>query len=412
MSRVPYVSELSSHSSPSATYVSPSDLEWQGDYSDVDTTDLGWWQDAYASPSDSGWKDAYLPPSDLGWEDAYVPPSDLEWQGDYSDVDTSDLGWQDAYAPPSDLEWQRDYSNSENEVFDNAAWLQTRRRSRLWKKTMQQTRRRSRPWKKTFKHHTKQLDVLIDEPSLTYHFLAQRNAFDMVGSAVFIEHEKIEQCSDEASLMAEGKWIKHYNSYHRILLVGEGDFSLSASLAVAFGFAFFMIATSLNSREFLKKNYKHAMSNIEKLRSRGCIVMHEIDATKIANHHFLGGKTFDRVIFNFPFAGFFNELSREAQLRNHKKLVSLFLKNAKEMMSENGEIHISHKTNNFHKEWNLESLASSHRLKLIEAVEFNQYDYPDYNTKYGFGGNNNFNCYPSKTYKFGLIKGSSSTCES
>ncbi|KAL2475963.1 Uncharacterized protein Adt_36699 [Abeliophyllum distichum] len=405
MSRVPYVSELSSHLSPSATYVSPSDLEWPGDSSDVDTTDLGWWQDAYASPSDSGWQDAYaspsdsgwqdahLPPSDLGWEDAYVPPSYLEWQGDYSDVDTSDLGWQDEYAPL----WQR------RGMYDNAARLQTRRRS--W------------PWKKTFKHLTKQLDVLIDEPTLTYHSLAQRNAFDILDSVVFIEHDKNEQCSDdqsettsEESLVAEGKWIKHYNSYHRILLVGEGDFSFSASLAVAFGSAFFMIATSLDSQDFLKKNYKHAMSNIEKLRSRGCTVMHEIDATKIANHHSLGGKTFDRVIFNFPFAGFFKELSREVQLRKHKRLVSLFLKNAKEMISENGEIHISHKTNNFHIEWNLESVASSHRLKLIEAVEFNHYDYLGYNTKYGFGGNKNFNCYPSKTYKFGLKKSSSSAC--
>ncbi|KAL2475961.1 protein of unknown function (DUF2431) [Abeliophyllum distichum] len=267
----------------------------------------------------------------------------------------------------------------QDEVYDNAAGLQTRRRSR--------------PWKKTFKHHTKQLDVLIDEPSLTYHSLAQRYAFDIVDSVVFIEHDKNEQCSDdqsetisEESLVAEGKWIKHYNSYHRILLVGEGDFSFSASLAVAFGFAFFMIATSLDSRDFLKKNYKHAMSNIEKLRSRGCIVMHEIDATKIANHHFLGGKTFDRVIFNFPFAGFFNELSRDAQLKKHRRLVRRFLKNAKEMVSENGEIHISHKTNKFHIEWNLESVASSHGLKLIEAVKFNQYDYPGYNTKYGFGG--------------------------
>ncbi|KAL2495815.1 hypothetical protein Fot_39572 [Forsythia ovata] len=124
--------------------------------------------------------------------------------------------------------------------------------------------------------------------------------------------------------------------------MGEGDFSFSASLAMAFGSATYMIATSLDSRgkrfcrdgkiprlplgvsnvkwweffsEFLKKNYEHAMSNIEKLRRRDCIVMHEIDATKIANHHSLGGKTFDRVIFNFPFAGFFKELSREAQLR-------------------------------------------------------------------------------------------------
>ncbi|KAL2457835.1 uncharacterized protein Fot_39570 [Forsythia ovata] len=326
-----------------------------------------------------------------------------------SDI-SSDSSPGATYVHPSDLELQRDYSNSENEVYANAAWLQ--------KPPVSSAILSEATVDENFNHHTsKQLDVLIDVPSLTYHSLAQRNAFDIVDSAVFIEHDKNEHCPDDQSviiseekvmesLVAEGKWIKHYNSYHMILLVGEGDFSFSASLAVAFGSASYMIATSLDSRDFLKKNYKHAMSNIEKLRSRDCIVMHEIDATKIANHHFLGGKTFDRVIFNFPFAGFFKELSRKATLRKHKRLVSQFLKNAKEMMSENGEIHISHKTNNFHIEWNLESLASSHKLKLIEAVEFNQYDYPGYNTKYGFGGNNNFNCYPSKTYKFGLKKGS------
>lgn len=80
----------------------------------------------------------------------------------------------------------------------------------------------------------------------------------------------------------------------------------------------------------------------------------------------------------------------------------MFLKNAKEMISEEGEIHISHKTNDFHIEWKLEAVAASHRLRLIEAVNFNHLDYPGYNTKCGFGGDNNFNCNPSKTYKFGL----------
>lgn len=90
--------------------------------------------------------------------------------------------------------------------------------------------------------------------------------------------------------------------------------------------------------------------------------------------------------------------------RRHRRLVGKFLKNASEMLSENGEIHISHKTNTFHQEFNLESTASHHRLKLIEAVNFNCLDFPGYYTKYGFGGDRNFDCYPSKTYKFGLKK--------
>ncbi|XP_022877724.1 uncharacterized protein At4g26485-like [Olea europaea var. sylvestris] len=152
------------------------------------------------------------------------------------------------------------------------------------------------------------------------------------------------------------------------------------------------------------------MSNIEKLRNRESKVMHGIDATNISNHHLLGEMKFDRIIFNFPYAGFFKHLSREAQLCKHKTLVSLFLKNAKDLISENGEIHITHKTNNFHVDWKLESMASSYGLGLIEAAKFSHFDYPGYRTKCGFGRNDNFLCYPSKTYKFGLRRGSSSAC--
>ncbi|PIN19310.1 hypothetical protein CDL12_08012 [Handroanthus impetiginosus] len=198
------------------------------------------------------------------------------------------------------------------------------------------------------------------------------------------------------------RWIKHYSSGHRILLVGEGDFSFSNCLAATFGSASNMIATSLDSRGFLARNYQKALSNIMELTMRKCKVVHEVDATAMANHDCLGGMKFDRIIFNFPYAGFFKTLSRDDQLRLHRTLLSLFLKNAKEMLRGNGQIHITHKTNGFHKEWYVESIASSHKLRLIEAVQFCKDDYPGYNTKYGFGGDNNFDCNPAKTYKFEL----------
>ena len=67
-------------------------------------------------------------------------------------------------------------------------------------------------------------------------------------------------CEEED--LEEGKlrvrWIKHYSSEYKILLMGEGDFSFSASLAVAFASATNITATSLdsigNKQEIL--NYK------------------------------------------------------------------------------------------------------------------------------------------------------------
>ncbi|XP_073303260.1 uncharacterized protein At4g26485-like isoform X2 [Primulina huaijiensis] len=213
---------------------------------------------------------------------------------------------------------------------------------------------------------------------------------------------EVEKVIESTVVVEKARWIKHYSSIHRILLVGEGDFSFSYSLAAAFGCASKMVATSLDSKAFLKKNYAKAPWNIRELKKRGCIVMHGIDATTIATQQMLQHKTFDRIIYNFPFAGFFKGLSRDSSLRRHRRLVSLFLKNAKEMIDVYGEIHISHKTNGYHHEWNLVSIAGSHGLQLIEEVEFVLSDYPGYNTKRGFGGDENFNCYPSNTFKFGL----------
>ncbi|KAK4439659.1 hypothetical protein Salat_0300800 [Sesamum alatum] len=239
--------------------------------------------------------------------------------------------------------------------------------------------------------------AIVDRPGAFIEEIAQANVPDSLENK-----QSTSEVQEEEKVVVNERWIKHYGSCHRILLVGEGDFSFSTCLATAFGLAFNIIATSLDSREFLEKHYRNAPFNIAELRIRGCKVMHGIDATKMATHELLGHLTFDRIIFNFPFAGFFKNLSRQSQLRRHRRLVSQFLKNAKEMISEDGEIHISHKTNDFHIEWKLESVASSHRLRLIEAVNFNHLDYPGYNTKCGFGGDNNFNCNPSKTYKFGL----------
>ncbi|KAK9156409.1 hypothetical protein Sjap_003889 [Stephania japonica] len=89
----------------------------------------------------------------------------------------------------------------------------------------------------------------------------------------------------------------------------------------------------------------------------------------------------------------------------HQNLVSSFMANAKNMVAERGEIHISHKCySKFSEQWNLRELAMKNGLVVMEEVKFNLSDYPGYNTKYGFGGDKNFDCNPSKTYKFRLKK--------
>ncbi|KAM7499040.1 hypothetical protein LguiA_023454 [Lonicera macranthoides] len=217
------------------------------------------------------------------------------------------------------------------------------------------------------------------------------------------EGEGEEEEEEERQEEEEQGWINHYSSDQRILLVGEGDFSFSTSLAKAFGCAYNMTATSLDSEGFLRRNYKRAMSNIQSLKDRGCVVLHGVDATKMANHLLLGGIIFDRIIYNFPHAGFFHDEPRQAQICRQRALVGGFLENAEKMISENGEIHITHKSYGFFREWQLEALARSCGLRLLQELHFNLKDYPGYCTKYGFGGDKNFDCSNSRTYIFGLL---------
>ncbi|XP_020209857.1 uncharacterized protein At4g26485, partial [Cajanus cajan] len=127
----------------------------------------------------------------------------------------------------------------------------------------------------------------------------------------------------------EEKKITHYSSTHRILLVGEGDFSFSLCLARAFGTASNMVATSLDSKDSLMMNYENALSNLIELETLGCTIVHEVDVHTMREHPLLEHERFDRIIYNFPHAGFNGRESNASVIMLHQDLVSGFLKNAK-----------------------------------------------------------------------------------
>ncbi|KAE8679178.1 putative Late embryoproteinsis abundant hydroxyproline-rich glycoprotein family [Hibiscus syriacus] len=244
----------------------------------------------------------------------------------------------------------------------------------------------------SFRFHQNVGSICID--------LVEENKHDSIPAACVLNVENLEE---RQLVRAPERWIRHYCSSQRMLLVGEGDFSFSACLARCFGSATNVVATSLDSREFLFRNYKKAKANIHELRTRGCMVLHGVDATEMANHCYLGAIKFDRIIYNFPHAGFCSDEPVESQKRRHQLLMNCFFKNAKEMINESGEIHVTHKSNGFFLDWNLRGLAAAVGLRLIQEVPFNLTDFPGYRTKYGFGGDKNFYCHPSKTYIFGLF---------
>ncbi|XVF70949.1 hypothetical protein PTKIN_Ptkin11bG0203400 [Pterospermum kingtungense] len=192
--------------------------------------------------------------------------------------------------------------------------------------------------------------------------------------------------SDEnAETDEEEKWVTHYSSNHQILLVGEGDFSFSLSLANAFGFASNICASSKDSYDVLIKKYKKAKSNLENLEKLGASFLHEVDATKMRLHTDLAERKFDRIIFSFPHAGFYGKEDNVHLIQMHRDLVQGFFMNARGMLRANGEIHVNHKNNAPSCHWNLEELASRSSLTLFQCVSFKIEDYPGYQNKRGGG---------------------------
>lgn len=52
------------------------------------------------------------------------------------------------------------------------------------------------------------------------------------------------------------------------------------------------------------KKYSQAKANFEILGKLGAFIIHEVDATKMKLHTDLKMRKFDRIIYNFPHAGF------------------------------------------------------------------------------------------------------------
>ncbi|KAK3198632.1 hypothetical protein Dsin_022047 [Dipteronia sinensis] len=140
-----------------------------------------------------------------------------------------------------------------------------------------------------------------------------------------------------------------------------------------------------SSNEVIKK-YKNGKSNLLTLVRMGAFVLHGVNATKMKFHPDLQMRWFDRIVFNFPHAGFYGKEDNNHMIGMHRDLSNGFFENASTMLSDNGEVHVSHKTTPPFDCWNLKDLAFKNSLSLIEpAVEFKMEDYPGYNNKRGDG---------------------------
>ncbi|KAJ0081670.1 hypothetical protein Patl1_09650 [Pistacia atlantica] len=216
-------------------------------------------------------------------------------------------------------------------------------------------------------------------------------------------YETTDEEDEEEEEEEEEKWRKHYSSKHRILLVGEGDFSFSLCLAREFGSAHNMVATSLDTQENIGRKYSNGLGNIRELEERGCLVLYGVDAKQMSQHYFLRTQKFDRIVYNFPHVGFIFRENSYCQIQLNKGLVKEFLRNAKLLLKEGkGEIHVSHKEGDPYNKWELVKKAEKIGLILHEAVPFCKEDYPGYTNKRAQGNQSDasFRLGDCRTYKF------------
>ncbi|KAM1234759.1 hypothetical protein FF1_004290 [Malus domestica] len=202
--------------------------------------------------------------------------------------------------------------------------------------------------------------------------------------------------------MEEEKKIMHYSGSQKILLVGEGNFSFAACLATAFASASNIVATSLDSKESFMEKYPNAVRTLNELEGKGCVVLHEVDVDTMSQHPLLADKLFDRIVFNFPHAGFVGMESQRFQIELHQDLVKRFFTTACEMLMARGEVHVTHKTAHPFSNWNIVKLAEEVGLYLVEEAPFTRDDYPGYLNKKGSGRkcNRTFRVGQCSTYKF------------
>ncbi|VAI33501.1 unnamed protein product [Triticum turgidum subsp. durum] len=169
--------------------------------------------------------------------------------------------------------------------------------------------------------------------------------------------------------------------------------------------------------------YSKAESNVAELKSLGATVLHSVSVKKMKKRTDLMSRRFDRIVFNFPHAGFIGKENQVHMIKYacslsryimwpcssfvyffpiicltlrindiflcccsaHRLLVQRFFRNASKMLRPLGEIHVSHKTGQPYDRWEIEGLALEFSLLKFEMVAFRKEDYPGYNQKRGDG---------------------------
>ena len=160
----------------------------------------------------------------------------------------------------------------------------------------------------------------------------------------------------------------------KVLLLGEGDFSFAAALALEWGACDKgdkITATALSSESAAIKT-EGAEDNIETVKAFGGTVLHRVDATALHACDALQqtkkkGRHFDRIVFNFPCSSAGGHKARPADLviADQQALLRGCFKSvlSGKLLATLGQIHITLRPADASK-WDLVTLAKLAGLRV------------------------------------------------
>ena len=174
-----------------------------------------------------------------------------------------------------------------------------------------------------------------------------------------------------------------HNPGQRILIVGEGNFSLTQSLVGDVRNLSHLTTTTLRLYRDTRRNFPKAVDRIHNFMTRDATVLHGVDGRKLRESDGIRNN-YHMIFFTFPLVDGLPSTHPE-----QSRLVKQFLRSATCVLSNEGEVcivlHVSKKGVSQFESWNVEAAANSVQLELVGEHMFDAKLFPGYSPSRGDG---------------------------